>query len=128
MKRICSLSAKRRRPPLRLWQPKKSILLCTAPGETEILYISCIPWINYTHFVRTIEDASKDNVPRISWGKYVRDRDGRLMMSFSVQVHHALMDGYHVGMYFEKLEAWLSSIPEQTSGKDGISDERSTVQ
>ena len=97
-------------------------------GETEILYISCIPWINYTHFVRTIEDASKDNVPRISWGKYVRDRDGRLMMSFSVQVHHALMDGYHVGMYFEKLEAWLSSIPEQTSGKDGISDERSTVQ
>lgn len=80
--------------------------------EVEILYMSCIPWIRYTHFVRTIEHGGKDNIPRISWGKYGVDRDGHRTMPFSVQVHHALMDGYHVGMYFEKLEAWLDSIPE----------------
>lgn len=80
--------------------------------EVEILYMSCIPWIRYTHFIRTIENGGKDNIPRISWGKYAVDRDGRRMMPFSVQVHHALMDGYHVGMYFEKLEAYLEGIPE----------------
>ena len=80
--------------------------------EVEILYMSCIPWIRYTHFIRTIENGGKDNIPRISWGKYGTDRDGRMTMPFSVQVHHALMDGYHVGMYFEKLEAYLANIPE----------------
>ncbi len=78
--------------------------------EVEILYMSCIPWIHYTHFVRTVEHGGKDNIPRISWGKYLRDKEGNMTMPFSVQVHHALMDGYHVGMYFEKMEAWLDSI------------------
>ena len=78
--------------------------------EVEILYMSCIPWIHYTHFVRTVEHGGKDNIPRISWGKYLRDKEGKMTMPFSVQVHHALMDGYHVGMYFEKMEAWLDSI------------------
>ncbi len=77
-------------------------------NEVEILYISCIPWIRYTHFIRTIEVGGKDNVPRISWGKYSADGHGRVTMPFSVQVHHALMDGYHVGMYFERLEAETS--------------------
>lgn len=72
--------------------------------------MSCIPWIHYTHFVRTVEHGGKDNIPRISWGKYIQDKDGKMIMPFSVQVHHALMDGYHVGMYFEKMEAWLDSI------------------
>lgn len=74
----------------------------------EILYMTCIPWIRYTHFVRTIEKGGEDNIPRISWGKYAMDKDGKVTMPFSVQVHHAMMDGYHVGMYFEKLEAYLS--------------------
>ena len=82
--------------------------------EVEILYMSCIPWIHYTHFVRTIEHGGKDNIPRISWGKYLQNKDGQITMPFSVQVHHALMDGYHVGMYFEKMEAWLASFPERS--------------
>lgn len=81
--------------------------------HVEILYISCIPWVHYTHFIRTFEDSRKDNVPRISWGKYKEDRDGRLTLPLSVQVHHALMDGYHVGMFFEKLEQYLNTIVEK---------------
>lgn len=77
--------------------------------EVEILYMSCIPWIRYTHFIRTFKDADEDNIPRISWGKYAENKDGRIVMPLSVQVHHALMDGYHVGMYFERLEACLNT-------------------
>ena len=35
------------------------------------LYISCIPWIHYTHFIRTYEDADKDNLPGVS-GESIR--------------------------------------------------------
>ena len=80
--------------------------------HVEILYISCIPWVRYTHFIRTIEKGGEDNIPRISWGKYVKEKDGRIMMPLSVQVHHALMDGYHVGMFFEKMETYLNSFSE----------------
>jgi chloramphenicol O-acetyltransferase type A len=31
-----------------------------------------------------------------------------MMMPVSVEVHHALMDGLHVGRYFERLEGYLS--------------------
>ncbi|MCD8300238.1 MAG: hypothetical protein LUC41_03580 [Clostridiales bacterium] len=76
----------------------------SAESSKEILYITCIPWVKYTHFVRTIEDARTDNIPRLSWGKYEENERGRLMMPFSVQVHHALMDGYHVGIYMQRVQ------------------------
>lgn len=81
-----------------------------APDDMEILYISCIPWVHYTHFVRTVKIGGIDNIPRISWGKYITNPDGRMTMPVSVQVHHGLMDGYHVGIFFEKLEELLNSI------------------
>ncbi len=79
-------------------------------GSQEILYITCIPWVKYTHFVRTFEDPRTDTIPRLSWGKYEADGEGRLMMPFSVQVHHALMDGYHVGTYMQRVQELLDSF------------------
>ncbi len=76
----------------------------------EILYITCIPWVKYTHFVRTFEDPRTDTIPRLSWGKFEPDARGRLMMPFSVQVHHALVDGYHVGMYFQRIQEKLDAF------------------
>ncbi len=84
-------------------------------GDKEILYITCIPWVKYTHFVRTIENAQTDFVPRLSWGKYEWDDNGRLMMPFSVQVHHALVDGYHVGIYMQRVQELLDEFKIEES-------------
>ena len=48
-------------------------------------------------------------------GQIYKNKEGKLTLPFSVQVHHALMDGYHVGMYFEKMESWLASFNEKSS-------------
>ena len=79
----------------------------TGDSTKEILYMSCIPWVKYTHFVRTVKNAEDASIPRSSWGKYTKDEKGRITMPFSVQVHPALMDGYHVGKYFERIEGYL---------------------
>ncbi len=56
-----------------------------------------------------------DSNPKVTWGKYFK-QDDRVLMPFSVQVHHGLMDGLHVGRYFEMLQryidelTWLGSI------------------
>ncbi|MGD9556758.1 MAG: CatA-like O-acetyltransferase [Mangrovibacterium sp.] len=33
-----------------------------------------------------------------------------MLLPFSVQVHHALVDGFHVGEYFQKLQEYLDSF------------------
>jgi chloramphenicol O-acetyltransferase type A len=33
------------------------------------------------------------------------DRDGKKMMPFSITVHYAVADGYHVGLFLEKFQA-----------------------
>lgn len=77
-------------------------------GRDDLIYITCIPWISFTHLSHTILLNKDDAIPRISWGKYYRN-DDRILLPFSVQVHHALMDGLHVGKYIENLQNYLDN-------------------
>lgn len=78
-------------------------------GRDDLIYITCIPWISFTHLSHTISMNRNDAVPRISWGKYYRNGD-KILLPFSVQVHHALADGIHVGRYVEKLQEYLDAM------------------
>lgn len=78
-------------------------------GRDDLLFITCIPWISFTHVSHTISLNRNDSVPRISWGKYFQ-QDGKTLLPFSVQVHHALVDGVHVGQYVEILQQYLNRI------------------
>jgi len=69
------------------------------PDIPDVAYISCLPWLDYTSLDNAL--PSKDDcIPRVSWGKIVPTADG-FDMAMTIQVHHALVDGYHVGQYFE---------------------------
>ena len=76
-------------------------------GRDELIYLTCIPWVSFTMLSHTMSLNKDDSVPRISWGKYI-EKNGCIMMPFSVQVHHALADGIHVGRYFELLQDLLN--------------------
>ena len=78
-------------------------------GRYDIIGYSAIPWIPYTHFIRSIAKMGVDSNPKITWGKYF-NQDGRVLVPFSVQVHHALMDGLHVGRYFEMLQRYIDEL------------------
>jgi chloramphenicol O-acetyltransferase type A len=47
-----------------------------------------------------------DSIPRFAWGKYFKEND-TLKMPLSVQGHHAIMDGIHMGRFYEKLQDYL---------------------
>ena len=72
----------------------------------DYLFVSCIPWIHFTSFQHPVDKTGLDSVPRITWGKYLKN-DDRIDLPFSVQVHHALADGWHVGEYFRILQEYL---------------------
>lgn len=75
------------------------------PGEDNLLFMSAIPWVSFTSFMHPV-DFPVDSVPRFAWGRFFQE-GGSLKMPLSVQVHHALMDGLHMGRYYEKLQDYL---------------------
>jgi chloramphenicol O-acetyltransferase type A len=78
-------------------------------GRLDSIHFSAVPWINFTSVSHARMIGSEDNVPKISVGKLSND-NGKYSMPVSIHVHHALVDGYHVGLFFEKLEKELNGI------------------
>jgi chloramphenicol O-acetyltransferase type A len=73
----------------------------------DLIYHSVIPWVSFTSISHARDSRRQNGIPKVSFGK-CRDVGGRMMMPVSVEVHHALMDGLHVGRYFERLESYFS--------------------
>ena len=80
-------------------------------GRDDLLFLSSIPWVAFTGLMHPIHMHPADSTPRISWGKFFAE-GGRLKMPLSVQGHHALMDGIHVGRYFTHVQTDLDQ-PER---------------
>ena len=79
------------------------------PGRDDYLFLSAIPWVSFTSFQHAMNLTPADSVPRIVWGKYFRQGE-QTLMPLSIQVHHAIVDGEHVGQYFNHFEALANSI------------------
>lgn len=78
-------------------------------GRDDLIYITCIPWVSFTHLSHTISFNKDDSVPRIAWGKYYSDGD-KIMLPFSVQAHHSFVDGIHMGKYIDGLQDYLNTF------------------
>jgi chloramphenicol O-acetyltransferase type A len=70
------------------------------------LFMTAIPWVSFTSFMHPLDLYPTDSVPRFAWGKFFKDGEC-LKMPLSVQGHHAVMDGLHVGRYYAKVQDYL---------------------
>lgn len=80
------------------------------PARVDYINYSSLPWVDYTHIFRPIAHLGQDCLPKITWGKYTPDSDGTFSLNLSLQVHHGLMDGCHVGLFYEKLQAEIDGL------------------
>jgi len=76
------------------------------PDADDLLFMTAIPWVSFTSFMHPLDLNPVDSVPRFAWGKFFSD-GGQLKMPLSVQGHHALMDGIHMGRFYEKAQLYL---------------------
>lgn len=77
--------------------------------RSDLIYYSVIPWISFTSFKHASRLDRLQTVPRIVFGK-VFDRDGHKLMPLSVEANHAIMDGFHVGKFFNEFQRSLDSV------------------
>jgi chloramphenicol O-acetyltransferase type A len=84
--------------------------LNTFDVETErldLIYYSVIPWVSFTSFKHATRIDKTQTVPRIVFGK-IFDEGDKKKMPVSVEANHAIMDGFHVGRYFNTLQEKFS--------------------
>lgn len=74
----------------------------------DVIHYSAIPWIDFSSLSHARCYSFNDSVPKISFGK-LTEANGKREMTISVHVHHALMDGYHVGKFIEKFQAFMNA-------------------
>ena len=82
---------------------KKNPSMEDEPGRDDFLFMSAIPWISFTGIQHAMSYHPHDSVPRISWGRFF-GQSGATLMPLSVQAHHALVDGRHMGQFFQTFE------------------------
>lgn len=95
----------------RIDEMKTNPVMEDEPGRDDYLFLSAIPWIRFTAIQHAMHYHPHDSVPRISWGK-IFDEGDKKMMPLSVQVHHALMDARHVGVFYENFEKLGAKVGE----------------
>jgi chloramphenicol O-acetyltransferase type A len=81
--------------------------LVPAVSGENVIHFSSIPWINFTSLSHARSFSFNDCIPKISFGK-MTEVEGVKAMPVSVHVHHALMDGYHVGQFVERFQQLLN--------------------
>ncbi len=80
-----------------LYPPKNSL---------DCIHCSAMPWLYYTGHKEPVSGLL-ESVPKISFSKAV-EKDSELTMNVSINVNHALVDGYHVGLFSEKFQQFLN--------------------
>ena len=68
--------------------------------------ISMVPWLEFTAMNFNVYDEGKFLLPIFTMGKFF-ERDGKRYLPLAIQVHHAVCDGYHVGLFVEKLNEYI---------------------
>jgi chloramphenicol O-acetyltransferase type A len=83
------------------------------PQRDDVLYMTAIPWVSFTTILHPMPQPP-DSVPRFAWGKIFQEGDS-LKMPLAVQGHHALMDGIHMGRFYDQAQGLLNQ-PEVVLG------------
>jgi chloramphenicol O-acetyltransferase type A len=76
---------------------------------SNVVYCSCTPNLDATALINPGMEDPDDAIPRVNWGKYV-ERDGRWMINITFTANHRFIDGYHVGLFFERLQAAINEL------------------
>ena len=78
--------------------------------ETDnLIYISSTPWFDLTSCTNERDFDKDDNIPRITWGKYV-EANGRETLGMALEVNHRFIDGLHLGRFYQHLQTSIDAL------------------
>ena len=76
--------------------------------------ISMLPWVEFTSVNINVYDEGKFLLPIFTMGKY-KEKEGKRILPLAIQVHHAVCDGYHIGLFAKKLQTYINDFEKINS-------------
>jgi len=76
-------------------------------NQDNLIHYSVLPWISFSGLSHPRKFNTDDSIPKIVFGKYSK-KDDKLMMPISIDVHHSLVDGFHVAKYLDTFQKLLN--------------------
>lgn len=84
---------------------EKGIVVIDPDQDQGLIVTSFLPWFSFSS-IREPMINKNDSIPRITWGRYTPE--GKLPIS--IQSHHGLMDGVHLGQFHDLLKQKISDF------------------
>lgn len=70
------------------------------------IYCSSLPWFSFTSQKEPVSGVENESVPKLAFGK-IFEENNKIKMPVAISVNHALVDGYHVGLFFKEFQIQL---------------------
>ncbi|GAA6168605.1 CatA-like O-acetyltransferase [Sessilibacter corallicola] len=80
--------------------------------KNHMFFISSIPWISFTHFQQPFFSHYGYN-PVLTIGKKIGSRRKDFIVPIALQCHHGVVDGYHLGLFYEHLEFQIKELSSE---------------
>ena len=71
--------------------------------------VSMIPWTTFEGFNLNLKNGYDYLLPIFTFGKYQQD-NGKYYIPLSVQVHHAVCDGFHTSRFINELQELIDTL------------------
>lgn len=88
------------------------------PEDDGVIHGTVLPWVRFTAITHARRLGTDGSVPKVALGRAVDGADGRTAMPVSIEAHHALLDGVHVGRFYAELQALLD-VPDWIAPGEG---------
>ena len=88
---------------------EQTTFLSTDKESTDLIYFSCLPWVELTALTNERDFDPDDAIPRISWGKF-HEQDGRKILGMSLELNHRFTDGVHIGKFADALQNLIKQL------------------
>ncbi|MEH1006612.1 CatA-like O-acetyltransferase [Winogradskyella sp. ECml5-4] len=76
-------------------------------NSMDCVHCSSLPWVNFIGHKEPFK-GDKDSIPKLAFSRMERV-ESKKEMQVAISVNHALVDGYHIGLFNEKLQFHLNS-------------------
>jgi len=73
------------------------------------IHCSAIPWVNFTGHKEPSARIKNESIPKVAFGKMEKVND-QFLMPVAINVNHALVDGYHIGLFYENFQSELNAF------------------
>ena len=77
--------------------------------EDQLVYFTCLPWFPVTALKNERDLDPADSVPRVAWGRW-EEKGDKTELLLSLELNHRLLDGVHVGRFYEALKEWMGQL------------------